>query len=325
MTMFRPVRTPATKPPRSSKSSEPLPIAMAEYRSVEETMQNNNSKRNALVGVSPHLPPKPLHGNIQHPEDSDPEEFTRASKKARYQQRISDDSATPLESHRSSEESYEKQNGGNTPPVVSSLFTSRMLPNDGERQMLEGEEHLKYAFAAGSVREHVNQHSTNGTCDHSSTAVAGVEATRSRTTAKAVAGKKSKVRSKTANPGAGTFHLRQLKYGFLPGDRSYTAVIADNSMRLYDDASLLSEEPIWPEIQLSKIFKIFHGSDDCLKLTLHMSQCQGQPSPKMDLEFNSRQDKEHFISLVLDVGYKPLKMQRDECVHFFSAFYQALT
>ncbi|ERF74852.1 hypothetical protein EPUS_03236 [Endocarpon pusillum Z07020] len=312
MTVSRPVRTPSKKPPRPNKISEPLPIPVAEYQSVEETMQNNNSKRNALVGVSPPLPSKPLHGNIQHPDDSDPEEFTRASKKARYQQRINDDSATPLESHRPSEEPYEKQNGRNTPPVVSNLFTAGMLPSDGEGEILEGEEHPKYASAAGSAREHVNQHSTNGTSHHSSTAVAGVETTRSRTAAKAVTGNKSKVRSKTANPGAGTFDLRQLKYGFLPGDRSYTAVVADNSMRLYDDASLLSEEPLWPGIQLRKIYRVSYGSNDCLKLKLHMSHCQGQPSSQMDLEFNSRQAKEDFISLVLGVGHNPSKMQRDD-------------
>ncbi|KAF7502505.1 hypothetical protein GJ744_005642 [Endocarpon pusillum] len=312
MTSSRPVRTPSKKPPCPNKISDPLPIAVAEYQSVEETMQNNNPKRNALVGVSPHFPPKPLHGNIQHPDDSDPGEFTRASKKARYQQRISDNSTTLLESHRSSEEPYEKQNGGNTPRVVSNLFTSAMLPSDGEREMLEGEEHPKYSSAAGSVREHVNQHSTNGTSHHSRTAVAGVETTRSRTAAKAVAGKKSKVRSKTANPGTGTFHLRQLDYGYLPRDRNYTAMVADNVMGLYDDASLLSEEPLWSEIQLGKIHKVSHGSDDCLKLSLHMSQCQGQPSSQMNLEFNSRQDKEHFIALVQGVGHKLSKMPRDD-------------
>lgn len=321
MTMSRPVRIPGTKPPRANKISEPLPIAVTEYQSVEETMQNNNSKKNALGGVPPHLPPRPLHGNIQHPEDSDPGDFTRASKKARYQPSISDTSATPLEPHRSSEEPYEKQNGGNTPPVVSRLFTLSMLPSDGEGEMLEGKEHPKYASTAGSVRKHVDQHSTNGTSHHSSTAVAGAETARSRTAAKAVASKMSKVRSKTANPGEGTFHLRQLRYGFLPRDRSYTAVVADNSMRLYDDAPLLSKEPIWPEIQLSKIFKILHGSDDCLKLRLDMSQCQGQPSNKMELEFDSRKDEVDFISLVRDVGHKPLIVQKEECVHFFSTFW----
>ncbi len=322
MTMSRPVRAPGTKPPRSNKNSEPLPIAVSQYHSIEETMGNSSSNGITLVRVSPHLPPKLAHGNVQHSEDSDPEEFTRASEKARHQQRISDNPETPFGPHRSSENPYEKQNGTNTPPPIRSIFTSKILPSEDERLMLEGEGQPKHASAAGSDQEHVNQHTTNGMSENPGRAVPEVEIIQSRTAVKAPAGKKSKVKPKIANTGARTFRLRRLKCGILPEDETYTAKISEHALQFHKDASLLSQEPIWPDIQFSKILKILHGSEDCLQLKLDMSLCQGRSFTKILLEFYSKEDKDDFLSLMpgLRNGRGPLKVHKDEYVDFYFCY-----
>lgn len=321
MTMSRPIESPGTKQSQSSKSSRTSALAVNEYHSVEKTMQSSPWKKRSQMVISPHSTQRFSNGPGQRSDDSDPEQFTRESKKARYEQRANDPPDSALHSDEYTRGSREEADSRDTPPVISDIFQPSILPSEEEQPSNAEDELSKNASTQRSGREHIHGHTTSDVHKGAGSAAAGPRVHQPRAAVKSIPGKKSTTRPKNASPGAGTFHLRHLKCGILSEEESYTAVISENSLRLYENESLLSNEPIWPDIALSKILKIYYGSDDCLKLILNRSRCQGQPLTKIHLELGSRQEKEEFLSLMPEVGHGPLKVKKEEYVHFlFSVF-----
>ncbi len=321
VTASRTSKTPVAKQARSSKSSDPLPFAVGEYQSVEANMHSSRFKSNSQKHFSLHLAAKLSNGHRQRSEESDPESFARASKRARYQQHFDESAEFPLNSPQAPPEPDEVQNSRKTPPSIQDVFTAAMLPSDEGLPRHEAGERPEGFSTTGSVPARIHGHPTRGVRKRSDIDAVQTGGNPSRTAGNSHSGKEFKVRPKGPILGASTFRLRYLKYGILPGKESYVAKVSDDLLELYDTESTLSPDPIWTPIRLRKILKVHHGSDDCLKVILETSHCQGEPFTKIHIELNSSVDKEKFVSLMPDIAHRTPKGKKNECVHcHFSAF-----
>ena len=295
----------------SKKDSTSSPLAVIEFQSVEKTMQSSPSRRNSQIEVSPHLVRKLVDGNRLLSEDSDPEAFIRNSKQARRRERAKNLSESLLNSHQPTPGSPVRRRSQKAPSHIEEIFPASTLRSSEEVQRGEETEPSGDLATTGSISMHMPGHTTSGVRIGSD--IAGTEAGTHQSATLGITGNKPRTRPKNANSGADTFALHFLKYGILPGDGSCVAVISGNSLQLFDNSSRLSHEPICPDIQLSKILKIYHGSEDCLKLKLHMSNCQGQNSDDLCLELSSREDKERFLLSMPDLTQR---VPQNEYMHF---------
>jgi hypothetical protein len=313
VTKSRSVITPGSKQSQSSKNSTTPALTLEEFHSVEKTMQSSLPKRRLKV-VSPHFTPKFSNGSRQPSEDYDPEKFTRESKKARYEERANDLPDFVSEIYEDTQASRKKADRGNTPLVISDIFDSSILPSKEERQNSEEDKLSKNAPMTRSHSELIHGHQKIDVLQGFDSPAHEPQPHQPPAAVRSVASNKPKTRSKRAHPRSGTFHLRRLKYGILPEDESYTAEVSENLLRFYENEALLSKEPICPDIPLSKLFKINHGSDNCLKLILEESHRQGQPYDKIHLELDSIQDKENFLSLMPNLTQGSFMVNRPEYV-----------
>lgn len=309
-----PTKRPISNQSRPDRSSEPSPLALSEYQDIERIMQSGPLRRDLPLETSPYFPEKRSNGIRQRSESSDPEAFTRESKKARHRKHSNDPSDSPHEPNDHTEVSHSIPDDGDTPTPVKEIFKSVKLPSGKQIRAHEERERSEISSKAESGSAHMERQTISAMEETTQPHLSGTEKRGSRTAAKSAAGKPIKAKLKSAEKADGRFVLRYLNYGLLPDDRSYIVVISDDHLRIYDDKSLLSDEPLWCPISLNKILKILHG-EDCLKIILHMSQCQGQPPSKMLLELNSREDRASFLSLMPTSDKKTLMMSRDEYVY----------
>lgn len=158
-------------------------------------------------------------------------------------------------------------------------------------------------------------HTTGRTQEGASLDAVGAGRLSSHLVVDPIAEGQSTVPRLNANRGEYLFYLRRLKYGSLPEDANYVAVVAEKCLRLYDTKSTLSEAAV-AAILLSKILKVQHGSDECLMLILMMSHCHQRPYTNIYLELQSREDKEILLSIMLEAGQGVSKVQKEEHVHF---------
>jgi hypothetical protein len=311
------VKRPIPKKTRPRKSSESLPIAVNEYHSVEATMRSSPRKRSSQTEFSPHFVAKLSNGRRQPSEESDPGEFTRESKKARYEERANDRFQSSLKSHGTTQ-IPETTRSETTPPPLREIFTPSILPSKVVSPSHNDKHPSEIAPTAGSRSDGDHQTITRGAREGTDVDGTEIQTNRPLTTAKSVAGGKSRVGLNPATSEAITFDFRYLSFGLLPGKDSYVAAVSEDSLTIYDLESRLSTERIWSPVSLSKILKIFHGSQDCLKLILHMSKCEGQPSNKIMLELKCKEDKEKFLSLMPQAVSKTLRILKEEYALLFS-------
>jgi hypothetical protein len=299
-------KTPVTKQSGKRKNATSSPLVVNEYQSVEETMQSSPSKKNARTEVSPHFISKLPNGHRHRSEESDPEKFTRDSKRARYQQSASEPCGPLPHSDQSVGESHGRQNGKTTPPAIRDIFKTSILPSDEGSSSVKARELSDDPSAAGFVSKRRHSHSTQNIWKGSDSFL-----------------NKSKDRPGNPKIEESKFPLHYLNYGFSPDHGNYVASISEGLLQIsYPEPTLLSDEPLWAPVQLSKILKIYHGSQDCLKLMLGMSQCQGQPSNKMHLEFCSKDDKDNFLLLMPKDVPQTRRVQKEEYVPLYPLYRQ---
>jgi hypothetical protein len=317
-TSYSSSKTPVTKQSGKRKSATSSPLVVNEYQSVEETMQSSPSKKNARTEVSPHFISKLLNGHRQRSEESDPEKFTRDSKRARYQQSSSEPSGHLPNSDQSVSDSHGRQNGKTTPPAIRDIFKTSILPSDEGSSSFKARELSDDPSTAGFVSKRRHSNSTQSVWKGSDSFLTERQSHQSPAKVKTAGGNKSKDRPCNPKIEERKFPLHYLNYGFSPDHGNYVASISEGLLQItYPEPTLLSDEPLWAPVQLSKILKIYHGSQDCLKLMLEMSQCQGQPSNKMHLEFCSKEDKDNFLLLMPKGVPKTLRAQKEEYVPLY--------
>jgi hypothetical protein len=317
VTKSQTVIAPSSKQSRLSKPSIAPAVAVDEYRIVEETMQSNFPKKRSKV-LSPHfIPDKFLKRPRQPSDDSDSGKFTQEAKKARYEELANDPPNSVSEIYEDTPRSRKKADRANTPVVISDIFNPSILPSKETRKTNQEAELSNTTLIATSEpglihkREQIDALQGTGSATHESQPHPPPAVT------KPIPSKKPKPRSKTAISRSRTFELLYLKHGILPDEESYTVEVSENSLRFYKNDPLLSKEPICPDLALSKVFKIKHGtSDDCLKLILETSHDHGTPYDKPYLEFGSRQDMEEFLSLMPSLAQRSLMMEKSEYVYF---------
>lgn len=308
-------KVPVTKQNEFSKNPMSGSIALDEYQYVEKTMQTSHPKRSSGIEISSHFATRPLIEHRQWSEESDPEKFTRDSKRARLQLRADGSTESSPNTHQPAERSSEGQDIIITPPSIIELFTESMLPNEEHAPSCEPSEPPEDPSASEAAIGHTAGRTTRDMRIGSDASAIQTTGHRLHTVAKSVPSKRFKARAQNSNSGVGSFPLHYLNYGFLPENGSYLAKVSENLLRIYDTKSTLSRDPIWPPIQLSKVLKVYHGSDDCWKLMLQMSLAQGQPSNTIRLELRSKEDNKNFLALLPDVTQQTLWVMKDEYVH----------
>lgn len=311
-------RSPTAKHFRSQKCHENLSLTVDEYQSVEKTIQDSVPKRSWQTEVPSQSTTQVSNQHRKRSDDSDPEKFTRESKKARQQHyaktpfRFSPDS---FDSHQPLEEYSERPSQRNTPPIISKIFKGKVLPSHEELPNRKGQDRSEDSSTAmGHKQEHTTGGIRKGT--NSNAVKTGRHSSRIGRIGLDPAGEQPEGRGKNTIQEAYTFPLRRLKCGIsLPDDGDYVAELADNCLRLYDTKSPHGKGPALAPIQLSKILKVLHGSTDCLMLILRTSHCEGQPWSNTFLELGSRRDKEKFLSLMQEIVREESMLQKDEYAH----------
>jgi hypothetical protein len=312
------VITPSSKQSRLSEPSIALAITVDEYRSVEETMQTNFPKTRSKV-VSPYFSPERSKRPRQPSVDSDSENFTRGSKKARYKERANELPDSVSEIYEDTPRPRKSADRADTPGIISTIFNPSILPTKEKRQTSQGADHSDTVLITKSdpglidPREQIDALQRTDSAAHTHMS----RLHQAPAAKKSIPAKKLRAGSKRSHSQSGTFQLRQLKYGILPEEESYRLEVSEGVLRFYKNEALLSKEPICPDIAVGKLFKIYHGiGNDCLMLMLEISHTHGQSYDKPCLEFDSRQDKEEFLSLLPRLGTGSILVPKAEYVYF---------
>ena len=273
------------------------PVEVKEYAAVENVMRPALSSSRPSQFMNRFSSQRPTNGRNELLDESDPEDFTRKSKKARHGEGDGPHPGLSTEARQIEKTPDTSRTSMDTSSKIDAIFPSTYsvdqvkLPG-GEspkrshitipaaRTSCPPNDSSKFASASDSGS---NQASKKGSQRRTS----GVTSTRR----KQVAGS-----SKSQDSRSKDFPLRVFIFGFLPQDSNYFAVIQGTTLNISSSESLLDDGPLWG-LSLSKVLKINVGADDCSKLILHCSKTQGQPSNMMLLEFQSEDERADFVDL----------------------------
>lgn len=292
--------------PSSTKKTTPrTPIKLDDHGAVENFMRPawSSSKPSQSTNLSS---PKTLTNGLPEVlEESDPEDFTRNSKKARHSEGNCRHPGNSTEANQTRHAPAMDRTSKDKHSAIDAIF----FPTDSLDQVkvhLDGSpETSNIAMPAvppllppkdtAKLASATNFDSNQASQKRSQRHTGDLTSTRKGQMAASLNGQDSHFKK---------FPLRVLLYGFFTKDLSRSVAIRGTTLEVWQPEPLLGREPLWT-LSLTKVIKITIGTEGCSKLILRFSAIQGQPSNCMLLEFQSEGERADFTAQVTQVCLNP--------------------
>ncbi len=285
--------------------------SVSEYQDGERIVRPAPISRTSSQTADHPFPKPSTNGHIQQPNEIDSEDFLRISDLERHREDNSRRSGSSPEAQAPEKGPVTREPTTNKSAIIDSIFPQTYSPDPVPSLSAEKSECQHLLTSATQNSRGRDEASESASTRQFPAKRAPSKRSKGRTSdptsacGKQVAG--SVERRDASSP---VFPLRNLLYGYLPLELSYSASIHGATLEILNSESLLSEEPLWT-VPLLKILKVSCAADDCSKLILYFSNMENQLSNKAYLDFRSQAARDDFLSLALAANTRLLVEIKD--------------